>query len=118
MIRISSDKKTDELIKYLTAVTELQKSIEEEKELFITKLPLFLAAKNNLIYSEFLLHPLVTYKVKYYEDVSYVEDVKELLYEVIVYETTCDIKDIKLSQEILNKIIKKYKKLSNDTRAV
>ena len=116
MISLGNDKKTDELLKYLTEVSSLQRSIEGDKMYYITIIPLFLAAKNGLIISELLLHPLVTFKINYYEEIENVssENLHTLLKDIIIYETTCDIKDIRLSQEVLKTVIKKYKELSDD----
>jgi len=109
---IKNDQVNNFVLDYWTKLKEIQTEINEEEQIYCP-FAINFAAQNNLFFIDFLFHPIILKKRKFYELIQYNHDKQTLLNcinSVLEYELTSE-KNL-LSNEDLKKLIAYQKKLS------
>lgn len=97
----------------LVSLKEKSKDLNLDEEIY-NIIPLNMMCKRKILIPALVFHP-ITQRVKlFYEDkeqISNLIELKELLFEIINFEISCDLSETILNGSELKQIIKEYKRL-------
>jgi len=99
---------SEEIILFLKGFKQKQETYSETENLCYTKISLYLAAKHNIFFNNFLLHPLVLSVGTFFEEKRQIEEnqIEFLIATVLEFELTTT-KNF-LSEDEIKKLIKVY----------
>ena len=114
-IYIENEEQQEYIRNYYIDFHNKQMELENEDTLIYPAIPINVAVKHGILYSDFILHPTILRSRKFYEDIKVVSKRKyiaELISTVLQSELLKDSINLKLSEDTLKVLIKAHKKLS------
>lgn len=114
MITIKRKSQKEKIRKFFVDFKNKQKLMEDDMTLIYTMIPLELAIKYNLLITDFLLHPKLVKKRKFYEPIdSIIEKANmiETVKSILEFELSQEINNTYMSTQSTKDLIKSYNKL-------
>lgn len=114
-IYIENNKQHEALKNFTALFKEEQNNLETYDTFIYTAIPINVAFKYKILYPDFMLHPEVIKKRKFYEDIKVItkrKDITDLISKVLQIEMINNSDNLLISEKTIKCLIKEHKKLS------